>query len=121
LILLWQQSVKKLELVDAMPVNCMREEYYFYAHVNFTARASGEEEEEGSSDQEQQQQLFFVELQLCGKRRAPPSGFLVTCCEPLGPDDRTGEFSFVSRCSVSLRKSCIASAPKASEYLIDSS
>jgi hypothetical protein len=39
----------------------MREEYYFYAHVNFTARASGEEEEEGSSDQEQQQQLF-VEL-----------------------------------------------------------
>jgi hypothetical protein len=93
-----------------MPVNCMREECYFYAHVNFTARASGEEEdwsleEEGSSDQEQQQQqLFFAELQLCGKRRAPPSGFLVICCEPLGPDDRTGEFSFVSRSSVSLRK-----------------
>ncbi|RLN35041.1 hypothetical protein C2845_PM03G19250 [Panicum miliaceum] len=53
----------------------------FYTHVNFTAKSS----KQGS----QEQSFFFAELQLCSRRRAS-SGFLVTCCEPLGPDYTVG-------------------------------
>jgi hypothetical protein len=59
----------------------MPESGRLYTHVNFTARSS----KEGSKEQ-----LFFAELYNCSKRR-DPSGFLVTCCEPLG-SDATGEF-----------------------------
>jgi hypothetical protein len=84
----------KFELMDVMPVNSMPESCSFYTHVNFTARSS----KEGS-----QEQLFFAELQLCSRRQAS-SGFIVTCCEPLGPDN-TGEFfSSVVRSSVPYTK-----------------
>lgn len=72
-------------MLDVMPVVQMPESGRLYTHINFTARSS----KEGSKEQ-----LFFAELYNCSKRR-DPSGFLVTCCEPLG-SDATGEFFLIS-------------------------
>ena len=74
----------KFELLDAKPVVGIPEPRCCYTHINFTARSSKEDSEE---------QLFFAEIYHCRKKRSP-SGFIVTCCEPLGPDFK-GEFSFL--------------------------
>ncbi|CAN6363632.1 unnamed protein product [Urochloa humidicola] len=71
----------KFELLDAKPVISVPEPRCCYTHINFTAR---------SSKKDSQEQLFFAETYYCGKRRAP-SGFIVTCCEPLGPDSAAGQ------------------------------
>ncbi|CAO2184329.1 unnamed protein product [Urochloa humidicola] len=71
----------KFELLDAKPVIGVPEPRCCYTHINFTARSSKEDSEE---------QLFFAELYHCSKRRAP-SGFIVTCCEPLGHDSALGQ------------------------------
>ncbi|CAL4999787.1 unnamed protein product [Urochloa decumbens] len=71
----------KFELLDAKPVIGIPEPHCCYAHINFTARSSKEDSEE---------QLFFAELYHCSKRRSP-SGFIVTCCEPLGHDSAVGQ------------------------------
>ncbi|KAG2641042.1 hypothetical protein PVAP13_2KG143500 [Panicum virgatum] len=76
-----QRKKIKFELTGVMPVNSMPESCNFYTHVNFTAK---------SIKQGSQEQFFFAELQLCSRRRAS-SGFLVTCCEPLGPDYTVGQ------------------------------
>ncbi|KAG2563952.1 hypothetical protein PVAP13_8KG376600 [Panicum virgatum] len=66
----------KFELLDAKPVISIPEPRCCYTHINFTAR---------SSKEDSQEQLFFAEIYHYRKRRAP-SGFIVTCCEPLGSD-----------------------------------
>ncbi|XP_052154606.1 uncharacterized protein LOC127772693 [Oryza glaberrima] len=93
----------KFELVDAVPCIGIPEPHCIYTHINFTARSS----KKGS-----QEQLFFAELYHCQRRREvftarsskkgsreEPSnagrslvqrGFVVTCCEPLGPDSMVG-------------------------------
>ncbi|RCV39418.1 hypothetical protein SETIT_8G222900v2 [Setaria italica] len=71
----------KFELLDAKPVISIPEPRCCYTHINFTARTSKEDSEE---------QLFFAEIYHCGPRRAP-NGFIVTCCEPLGPDSAVGQ------------------------------
>ncbi|CAO2179726.1 unnamed protein product [Urochloa humidicola] len=71
----------KFELLDAKPAIGVPEPRRCYTHINFTARSSKEDSEE---------QLFFAELCHCSKRRAP-SGFIVTCCEPLGHDSAVGQ------------------------------
>ncbi|XP_012703896.1 uncharacterized protein LOC101766742 isoform X2 [Setaria italica] len=75
----------KFELLDAKPVISIPEPRCCYTHINFTARTSKEDSEE---------QLFFAEIYHCGPRRAP-NGFIVTCCEPLGPDSAGDYFSFL--------------------------
>ncbi|CAO2202588.1 unnamed protein product [Urochloa humidicola] len=70
----------KFELLDAKPEIGVPEPRCCYTHINFTARSSKEDSEE----------LFFAELYHCSKRRAP-SGFIVTCCEPLGHDSAVGQ------------------------------
>ncbi|EEC79402.1 hypothetical protein OsI_20340 [Oryza sativa Indica Group] len=93
----------KFELVDAVPCIGIPEPHCIYTHINFTARSS----KKGS-----QELLFFAELYHCQRRqevftarlskkgsRGEPSnagrslvqrGFVVTCCEPLGPDSMVG-------------------------------
>jgi len=71
----------KFELLDAKPVISIPEPRCCYTHINFTARSSKEDSEE---------QLFFAEIYHCRKKRSP-SGFIVTCCEPLGPDFKVGQ------------------------------
>ncbi|XP_062183277.1 uncharacterized protein LOC133887361 isoform X2 [Phragmites australis] len=97
----------KFELIDVMPVIMMAESQRLYTHVNFTARSS----KEGS-----QEQLFFAELYNCGKRRAP-SGFVVTCCEPLGSDSSVGHKGFQLDGTSAVRKNvdftrCFACSPR---------
>ncbi|KAJ1276670.1 hypothetical protein BS78_05G232200 [Paspalum vaginatum] len=74
----------KFELLDVMPVIMMIESGRLYTHINFTAKSK----KEGSKEQ-----IFFAELHNCGKRRTP-SGFFVTCCEPLGSDTIVGHNGF---------------------------
>jgi hypothetical protein len=69
------------ELLEVRPVNYVPTHSRPYIHINFVPR---------SSEQGSQEMLFFAELYLCGKRKSP-SGYSVTCCEPLG-DDSTGKF-----------------------------
>ncbi|XP_034606982.1 uncharacterized protein [Setaria viridis] len=71
----------KFELLDAKPVISIPEPRCCYTHINFTARTNKEDSEE---------QLFFAEIYDCGPRRAP-NGFIVTSCEPLGPDSAVGQ------------------------------
>ncbi|RLM57708.1 hypothetical protein C2845_PM18G12380 [Panicum miliaceum] len=71
----------KFELLDAKPVISIPEPRCCYTHINFTAR---------SSEEDSHEQLFFAEILHCGKRRAP-SGFIVTCCEPLDSDSAEGQ------------------------------
>ncbi|OQU83963.1 hypothetical protein SORBI_3005G206800 [Sorghum bicolor] len=97
----------KFEMLDVMPVVQMPESGRLYTHINFTARSS----KEGSKEQ-----LFFAELYNCSKRR-DPSGFLVTCCEPLGSDATVGHKGFQLDGSTVVRKNtdfarCFACGPR---------
>ncbi|KAG2563955.1 hypothetical protein PVAP13_8KG376900, partial [Panicum virgatum] len=71
----------KFELLNVKPVISIPEPRCCYTHINFTARSSKEDSRE---------QLFFAEIYHCDKRKAP-SGFIVTCCEPLGSDCAAGQ------------------------------
>ncbi|PAN43407.2 hypothetical protein PAHAL_8G252100 [Panicum hallii] len=72
----------KFELLDAKPVISIPVPRCCYTHINFTAR---------SSEEDSHEQLFFAEILHCSKRRAP-SGFIITCCEPLGSDSAGQKF-----------------------------
>ena len=85
----------KFELLDAKPVVGIPEPRCCYTHINFTAR---------SSKEDSQEQLFFAEIYHYRKRWAP-SGFIVTCCEPLGSDSAGDQFSYLLNIlAVSLEK-----------------